>query len=187
MKKVTLIYPPHKFGVPKAYGMPPLGVLYIAASLRRHGYEPIVLDFLLNGYSLNACIKDVVATGADVVGISVMTNRLYTSLQIARGIKKAAPDVAVVFGGAHINATGPDVMANLELGAYVDACIMKESEESFVDYLNGNTPPGLIFRDDNGEVQQNPAIIPSFDLDSRTCAISLMFRLTTYLFSEKAR
>lgn len=165
MKKVVLIWPPHKFGAPKAYGMPPLGLLYIAANVRKHGHHAEILDFSLDGYSLKDCISEILATGADVVGISVMTDRLYASLQIAQEIKEKAPNLSVVFGGAHINATGPDVMANLELGAYVDACFMKESEDTFVEYLNDGSPAGLIYRDDAGQVQQNPAVIPTFNLD----------------------
>ena len=94
-----------------------------------------------------------------------MTDRLYPSLLIAQRLKENNPDIQIIFGGAHINATGTDVMENLELGKFVDACLMKESEETLPEYLNGGSPSGLICRDANGQVQQNEAVIPKFDLD----------------------
>ena len=166
MKKVVLVWPPNNFGIKKAYSMPSLGLLYLSSSLRTHGYSPEVLDLGFFGYSLDVCVEKILATQPDYVGISVMTDRLYASLLIAQKIKTLRPDIQVLFGGPHINATGDDVMNNLELGVHVDACLMNESEETLPAFLNGDSPPGLIYRASSGVVIQNPAVIPDSDLDN---------------------
>ncbi len=81
---IVLVWPPHRFSAPKAYSMPPLGLLYLAASLKKNNYKPEVLDLSLHGLSLDACAKMILKSSPGIVGFSVMTDRLHVSLLLAK-------------------------------------------------------------------------------------------------------
>lgn len=167
-KKVVFVWPPYRFNISKAYGMPPLGILYLASNLKKNGHHVNILDLSLRGYSLEQCIKEILSLSPDYVGISVMTDRLFSSLLISQKLKEKNPNVKTLLGGAHINATGMEVMSELELGRYIDVSFTKESESTILQYISGDAPesiPGLVYRDKSGEVKMNPPVIPTSNLD----------------------
>ncbi len=59
-KKIVFVWPPHKFNTSKAYGMPPLGILYLAASLKKNNHQVNILDLSLGGYSKETCVWKIV-------------------------------------------------------------------------------------------------------------------------------
>jgi radical SAM superfamily enzyme YgiQ (UPF0313 family) len=107
--KVTLCYPSLLPGRKPTYGLQPLGVLYIAAVLRRDGFDVEVIDADVDGLTVDEMVARILASKPDLVGFSLMTPQLLTSLAVSSLLKKARPDLVVVMGGAHVDSTKDDI------------------------------------------------------------------------------
>jgi len=89
MTSILLIYP---FFKPRrdrsVFRFPPLGVAYLAASLRATGHNVTVLDctFLQKGEALERAL----AARAEVVGLYCMVTLIDDCLRFARGLRSAA-------------------------------------------------------------------------------------------------
>ncbi|HEY6874497.1 MAG TPA: radical SAM protein [Geobacteraceae bacterium] len=143
--RVLLVNPPST-GVFTTIGMtlPPMGLLYVAASLEQSGYSVRVKDLQTEPAGL---ARDDLA-GADVVGITSDTTRIEKALRIAR--QAAALGKTVVMGGPH-----PQFMAAEVLGpGQVHYIIKGEGELTFprlLETIAARSDPGatagIIFRD----------------------------------------
>jgi anaerobic magnesium-protoporphyrin IX monomethyl ester cyclase len=159
----VLLVNPQSTGVFTTIGltMPPMGLLYIAASLEQAGHSVRVKDLQLEP----AGLADNDMAEADVVGITSDTTRIEKALRIAR--RAAAMGKPVVMGGPH-----PQFMAAEVLGTgHVQYIIKGEGELTFPRLLEtvaaGGNPAataGLIFRDGAKVVETPPAPSPDVEL-----------------------
>ncbi len=157
--------------------IPPLGLLYIAAALREHGYPVQVLDCIIEGFSeTHPLTNDVSIRGLDIpkiierirqmpttpyiVGISNLFSFAYPLvLELSKEIKLAFPETRIVLGGSHPSATPHETLQS----EHVDFVIISEGEETVVSLLkelntaNGNYSQinGLGYKE-NGQVIVNP-------------------------------
>ena len=135
---------------------PPLGLLAIATEINsKHSLE--ILDTTVKDMTLKEVSDYVIKKQPDVLGISVVTRRLYAMCLIAREIKKSLPNIKIVVGGPHINYFPKETM-----------------ELSFIDYaLPGygeKTFPQLIKAIEEGEKEESLKNISSlyFKLNGMT-------------------
>jgi len=82
--------------------------------------------------SVPECIKQIVSQKTYIVGFTVYNSNYGTALLIAAGIKEAAPQTVIVFGGPT-----PTVRARtiLERNHFVDICVRNEGEETFFEFV----------------------------------------------------
>ncbi len=160
--KVLLVNPPHHgwytlFGV----RIPPLGLGYLASSLRKAGHEPQILDMDVAAPSEEPDFRSF-----GMVGIGTDTTRFRKAGEIAAKAREAGS--VVVMGGPH------PTTADLEVArtASVDYVARSESEETIVELaacLESRGDPagvkGLTFRRD-GRVVRTPDRPFNPDLDS---------------------
>lgn len=78
---------------------PPLGLLYVGASLEEEGHDVEVLDFYFVDITIDK-LKESLKT-ADAVGMSVYTVNYKQAAEIASIIKKIRPDIKIIIGGPH--------------------------------------------------------------------------------------
>ena len=170
--KILLVYPPKEGEVPDSLQpsyvsydfstFPPMGILAIAANVDpRHDLK--VLDCLTKKMSIDDTVNFIVDENPDVLGISIVSRRLYPSNVVAEKIKELLPDTKIVAGGAHINDYAMETMA---LGNY-DYALAGYCEHTFpqlVEFLdnpdNSNHQlediPGLYFMH-HGKIHNNPS------------------------------
>lgn len=111
---------------------PPLGILYIAASLRaRLGADVRVMDALLEPDILAAVRRAVRELSPCAVGIGALTAELFLARRIAAAVKEESPSTPVVLGGPHASS---DPAGALDEPA-VDAAVIGEGEETFTDLV----------------------------------------------------
>jgi len=149
---------------------PPLGILAVAA-----GVDPKHDLQILDSPTRNMNIEDIVAhvknVKPDILGLSVVTRRLYPMFAISKAIKEQMPGIRIVVGGPHVNVCA---METMELGT-VDFVLPGYGEKKFQLLLealeNGaeNGPlmeniPGLLYRV-NGRIKANPPAEISTNLD----------------------
>jgi radical SAM superfamily enzyme YgiQ (UPF0313 family) len=146
---------------------PPLGLLYIAAYLRREGHEVAVID--ANAEQIPPVgIERAIPEGYDVVGTTAFTPSINSSVEVLKAAKNKFPRIVTVIGGAHISVAGKET---LEKFPVIDFGVIGEGEETAAEllkHLENGLPvdkiSGLVFRK-NDTVICNPRRLMIEDLD----------------------
>jgi radical SAM superfamily enzyme YgiQ (UPF0313 family) len=173
--KILLVYPPitlaerYSSDIGHSGGRQiPLGVYYLASTVRRAGHEVRVID----GEALELTASDIATEalryGPDVVGISSTTVAFHRLLETAREIKARLPHIPVVVGGPHVTAVREAVLEHPD----IDIAVLGEGEETLTELLDTlaaggdlRSVKGLVLRGGDGGVitEARPFIA---DLDS---------------------
>jgi anaerobic magnesium-protoporphyrin IX monomethyl ester cyclase len=155
--KVLLVNPP-SLSVFNTFGLslPPIGLLYVAATLEAAGHDVVVKDLAADGERLD----DMDIRRADFVGISADTTRSDKALAIARRVSAAGRPV--VMGGPHPQFMAEEIFA----AGCVDYIVRGEGELVFVNLLaalqnrdSAAAVNGLILKDGRHLVE-TPAAAP---------------------------
>lgn len=172
---ITLINPP---GIKTFSGLqmhtpnPPLGLAYVAGTLREAGFEYRVVDatgealdavspypdredFMVQGLAPDELVARVPAD-SEVVGISCMFSTLWPlTNRVARAVREKLPDALLVLGGEHGTAVPEHVLATSPF----DVVVLGEGEETFLELLRAREAgrplaavKGLAFREADGRV-----------------------------------
>jgi len=160
--KAALIQP---LGSP-LFKVPPLGLGYIAAVLKRNGFEAKIFDLNVETSSLKEFLS---LEKPEIVGVSCVVTSARQTFEITRKLKILLPECFIVVGGPYPTIMGEHLLAR---HGEIDAAIVGEGEftilelferlqnEQGLDGING-----LIFRDKN-KVKHNPPRNPIEPLDS---------------------
>ncbi len=149
---------------------PPLGLMYIAASLksRTPGHEQVILDLTCTPRPQVALQAELRRLDPEVVGISALTPEAGTLHLAARAAKEHNASTVVVVGGAHASACPKSVAAD----PHVDAVVFGEGEATYVELIErlsrGQTLeglPGAAWRED-AQMRKGPPRPLIEDLDS---------------------
>ena len=82
---------------------PPLGLSYLAASLRRgaDGVGVRLVDCQVEGFSQGDLERELREFQPELVGISTMTHGLVDAVDVARTVRRSVPGAQVLLGGPH--------------------------------------------------------------------------------------
>ena len=124
---VLLVNPP-SIGVYATFGLslPPLGLLYVAASLERAGHRVVVRDLAAQGME----VTEEDFRSADAVGISSDTTRIGRAMDLARRASRLGRPV--IMGGPHPQFMPDDILAS----GWVAAIVRGEGELVFPELLS---------------------------------------------------
>ena len=173
--KVLLINPPQTFypGSEQPAGNLPIGLMYIAAVLKKAGYPVEILDafmadcaFQENGETINVGIpfdqikQEIELRKPDILGIAgPFTCQIANALKISDLAKKVNQKILTVVGGPHVTLVPKEF---LEEATDVDVAVIGEGEYAMleiVEVLLGKRQfsqvLGIAYRQ-NGEVTVNP-------------------------------
>lgn len=146
--RVLLIYPPTTCvgsGL-VVTSHAPMGLMYLAAYIRKVGHDVKLLDALAEGRNNIKTTRSGVSLGMSwpqirkeirefkptVIGLSVMFTAYYfDALDLAKKIKKYNPKIKIVFGGSHVSVDPGASMAEKA----IDYVIYGEGELSFEKLL----------------------------------------------------
>lgn len=141
--------------------IPPLGLLYIAGNLQRHGHKVIIVDANVNEYTNDIIAKLVCECRPDIIGMTCNTPNYSVIKDLARLFRKNI-NVPIVIGGIHPTAL-PSLCLNTGLFDYV---VIGEGEISFtelVDHLYDSSTianiPGIGFRHNSQIIINKPKVI----------------------------
>jgi radical SAM superfamily enzyme YgiQ (UPF0313 family) len=162
--RILLIFPPNVDAVepfkssrvkppPLMWGYP-LGLGYLAAVLKRKGFEVSIVDACFDGLTMDETLARVKEYKPDLVGIGSLTHVLKSSIELARKIKLFDPQIKVVFGGPHATYDW-DNLLKLD---FIDYIVIGEGEETFSELcsrLKERAPvdqvQGIAYRATSGE------------------------------------
>lgn len=126
-----------------ALPIPPLGVLYLSAYLREHGYMDVaVLDNNLYKYSIEKL--QLYMHDYDLICVTGTTSQYREAVEISRIAKKCCK--TSIYGGPHATALPLESMRESSF----DLVVIGEGEETLLDVCNGlslKDIPGIVYRD----------------------------------------
>jgi radical SAM superfamily enzyme YgiQ (UPF0313 family) len=141
MPELLLISPPD-YETREFRGAQPLGIAYLAGSLRAVGIPTELLDANVGGpmplSQLAAQVEDFVSGvrqrgGRPVVGLSVVSQVIATAAALAERIKSIAPDTLVIVGGYHPTFADREILEDF---AAIDLCVRGEGEQTIVELMH---------------------------------------------------
>ena len=154
---VLLINPPSN-NVYQTFGLslPPMGLLYLAASIEQAGHTVVLRDLAADGVKLS----DADFKKADAVGISSDTTRIDTAMSLAR--HAASLNRKVIMGGPHPQFVPEDVLTS----GWVTAIVRGEGENIFPELLHRlnaredlSSVNGIIFKE-GSRIIRTPDSVP---------------------------
>src|SRR3954464_763873 len=108
-KRIVFINPPYE-RISPGYSFirhitnrsPSLGLLHLAAEVREHGYQPLIIESDIVGLDAQAVARRVIKAAPQYVGLTLFTVGVAESVKIARMIKHALPETTIIVGGPHM-------------------------------------------------------------------------------------
>jgi anaerobic magnesium-protoporphyrin IX monomethyl ester cyclase len=134
--RILLVNPPYDIarymgGLAKVgWVFPPVGLLYIAAYLRREesSCEVKIYDSQVEERPFEELLGEF---RPDLVGITCQSALVYSTLETARVVKAKLPQSRVVVGGVHASLRPQDLLAS----PLIDVVARGEGEESFLELV----------------------------------------------------
>ena len=134
--------------------LPPLGLAYIAATVKRDGHEVSIIDGPVlstkQDYDFNSLKKDITDYQPDIVAVTATSPQIKNAIKVFNITKGINENIITMLGGPHISALPQDLLKlrNLDYGVYgegefVVAEIIKRLENK--ECLEGLS--GLIWRE----------------------------------------
>jgi anaerobic magnesium-protoporphyrin IX monomethyl ester cyclase len=150
--------------------MPGLGILYLAANLRKHGHAVRVIDAEGLGMDIQTAADLLCEIAPKVLGIGTTTLSQSNAAEVAAAVKARRPETLVVLGGPHVTALP---METMEQYPAIDACILGDGETSFLALVEnalcgrelGLGVDGVLWRAD-GQIQEHKKSRHLSELDS---------------------
>jgi len=135
---------------------PPLGILFLAGMVRKHGGRAAIHDAFPRRLSQEETVQEVMAADPDVIGISCMTPSFTEAKKLIKAFKRAVPEKPVVLGGPHITALPERTLLEVP---ELDVGVLREGEVTIVELMEAlgsgrdlGQVKGLILRRDGRPV-----------------------------------
>ena len=150
---IALIFPRTRY----PSGQPPLGILYLAAYLRRETDCHVdIIDTTFERHPMKYVETRLRERPYDLIGLSVMTSMLRAAKEISRIAKQVHPQALLIWGGPH-----PTVLPEETLHIpQVDAVALGEGEETLLEIVQrGGDLDGVagVWYKANGDIRRNPS------------------------------
>ncbi len=145
--KVLLINPPQTFypGSEPPAGNLPIGLMYIAAVLKKANVQVEILDAFIEGtfhqnqetiavgMPFDSIKREIIAKKPDIVGIAgPFTCQIENALKVSDVAKEADPKILTVMGGPHVTLVAKEF---LEEAKNVDVAVVGEGEYSMLEIV----------------------------------------------------
>ena len=185
--KILLINPTNGIPINSSFVVnifQPLGLAYVAASLKKHKYKVQILDALaldfenetirgdrtIIGMDYEAIKKRIKKYNPDIVGIATpFSFQSHEAHQMARLAKEVNPKIITIAGGSHATIQPEEMLQDKN----VDFLIRGEGEYAIVEFVKAiekkksfKNIKSLSYKNRKGEMIHNPKDLPIKDLDS---------------------
>ncbi len=186
--KIALINPPYliiykKLNIEQDASVP-LGLLYVAAMLERHGHEVKVFDFNLHETLLPEMAEQIGEFQPQMIGITAVTPTFNSAQEIVANFKQRFPQTIFVMGGPHLTSLPKQSLEQTPAadfviageGEYALTELVKAIEAGQTDFSSIN---GLTYRKE-GQVISNPRASMIEDLDQLPFPAYHLLPITEY-------
>ncbi len=126
-KRVLLITPPYHCGVLESAGTwMPLGMVYVAGSLQKAGYDVSIYDAMSKFHTFDKIREYIKDFGPDAVGTAAYTSSIYDAVSVLRIAKEVNPEIITMLGGIHANFCWEELLR--KDGSIVDYIVRGEGD-----------------------------------------------------------
>jgi len=131
-KKVLFITPPYHCGVVEVAGRwVPLTLVYLAAAVRRAGFEPVIYDAMTKMHGFPEIEARIREEAPAYVATTAITSTTPDALKVLETARQVDPKVATIIGGVHPTFLYDEILANPS----VDYVVRGEGEETLPELL----------------------------------------------------
>lgn len=172
--KILLIYPyflEQRIHVEEIAAIP-MGLYYVGAMLKAHGYEVEILNWHAVDRSPETIKAALISKNPDMVGLSIVHANRWGAIDISRAVKALDSNIPVVLGGVGASFLWSHLLNHF---AEIDFVVKGEGEYVFLDLVRAIEQgglnealaaiPGLVWRNGHRNVDNGPAA-PIEDLDA---------------------
>jgi anaerobic magnesium-protoporphyrin IX monomethyl ester cyclase len=193
IKNIILATPPYHSGVLESAGLwPPLGLVYIAGELRKHGYSVEIYDSMSLQHSLEEVREYLRGKEYDMLGVSSITASIVAATEVLKISREEKPSVLTVLGNVHPSFQYDELFSlypNL-----IDFIVRGEGEismPSLLNSLNGGNDlaevSGIVYKDGDKIITTRPQAFVT-DLNILEPAWDLLdYSLYTFYVLPKSR
>lgn len=155
---VLLINPPQNAELKTLLELhgPPMASMYLAAYVRKMGYNPKILDMDLDNLSFEDALKYVESTSPKILGITAFTSTVKTAYKLLDAIKERIKDIVTVIGGPHVTFMPDEALSHQG----VDIVAIGEGEETLYELIEAyeknkdlSEVKGIVYKNKNGEIK----------------------------------
>jgi len=147
---------------------PPLGLLYLAASLKRHRSDDVkVVDAFCMNLTKVELVKLIKEENPDILGLNTSTHSFINSIEVLQEVSRVLPNTTIVMGGYHATFAAEQILKTYPFVNYV---IKGEADRAIVELLecieNDIQPSqveGISFVDEDHYFTNPPALIKNLD------------------------
>ena len=174
-KDIVLVNPPitleERYGSFASVGSqaPPLGLCYLAASARKHGFSVQIIDAPALNMDLPRTTAEIEKVNIRLIGLTASTVSIYRASELAKAIKESGIMAPVIIGGPHVSSLPEETLEEFK---EFDVGVINEGEFTLPEiiscYKEGGkigTIAGLVYREGE-KVVLSPARKNIEDLDS---------------------
>lgn len=159
--------------------LPSLGIAVVAGALMEEGIKVNVIDLSLYDEPFKRLKDELVLYKPSAVGISFMTPDYGQVKSIVKMVRENT-SAEVLCGGVHTTAYPEECVKDLN----VDVAFIAEAEESVRMWGRGvdkKDIPGIVYRDENGDIKSNKRTPYIKDLDTTPIPAYHLFDLKEYV------
>jgi len=146
----------------------PMGLMYLAAELRRRGMRVEILDADLRALTIEETVGEIVAKPAAVIGFSVLQRALPSLKLVVEGVRERGVQSHICCGGVGATLSAPRLLQKLP---GVDSVVMGDGELTFADLVERilagrgwRQAPGLCHQDFWGLNYTSRSTKPDLDI-----------------------
>ncbi len=158
--KIILINPFNPKRDNKEAILPPLSLVYLAAYLKKNGFESRILDFDAENAPVEKMAEFLACEKPDIIGVTGYTHTRFQAYEAIKKAKNLFPDALVVAGGYHFTWLAEEALISI---AELDCVVRGEGEITFLELVRAwqekkkfDNISGITFRK-NGLIVSSPA------------------------------
>lgn len=132
--KILIIYPYPLFdrSQEEDISVVPIGVYYVAAVLKKEGYDVEILNWYNIHKSPHRIVETFRAKKPDIIGFSILNANRWGGIEIAQIAKEVDPEVKVVFGGVAATFLWRHFLTHFSV---IDFVVIGEGEDAFLNLV----------------------------------------------------
>jgi len=138
------------------------GICWLAAVLLENNYDVEIIDALPLQMDNEQLVEAVVRRKPRCVGISACTLDIFRAAEFAAMLKKRAPEILTIIGGAHVTAVPNETM---ERFPDFDIAVVGEGEDTIIDLIGAlknesgtklSEIDGIVYRENGSLISTRP-------------------------------
>jgi len=132
--KILIIYPYPLFdrSQEEDISVVPIGVYYVAAVLKKEGYDVEILNWYNIHKSPDRIVETFRAKKPDIIGLSILNANRWGGIEIAQIAKEVDPEVKVIFGGVSATFLWRHFLTHFSV---IDFVVIGEGEYAFLNLV----------------------------------------------------